>query len=460
MGVCCSSPVDDGEKEWAGMGLAEKTVFPSHSSPMGLQVRASTAGWIANLPFCGLSEVVFGPDYMFAALFSPLTEDTAAADFCRRKAFQAFEVCRSKPDSPHSEVLSNTLAALDCGFLADSKTPAKVRAVSGASGALLLLDFQMEQLCVAEIGPCHHAVLGRLYGGMAVQRAEAQVLGRAGGVNQHSSCLGMGRRKVKALADAHQRATGQRKPWLGPTASPIADVSEHRLSSLDEHIILATPAVWEMLSADEVALRLHFHLKAHSQLDLGLPCTGARTDAFSSPLGTAMHTADGDPPARARARRAEVPNSGEHLVLHAMSRLATKLGRDVHGDVGVVVLSLRWPATSWNQALEPPIKSLLQLQTSADPNAAAARLRARQRWNQLKTLYIEFVRARRQLFLKRWHDAVERMLQRGRAAARQVEEQLWLQHKMSVRVTPSLAIHDVKGRTVAPADVGIVLPQI
>ena len=66
----------------------------------------------------------------------------------------------------------------------------------------------------------------------------------------------------------------------------------------------------------------------------------------------------------------------------------------------------------------------------------------------------------RQLFLKRWHDAVERMLQQGRAAARQVEEQLWLQHKMSVRVTPSLAIYDVKGRPVVPADVGIVLPQI
>ncbi len=71
-------------------------------------------------------------------------------------------------------------------------------------------------------------------------------------------------------------------------------------------------------------------MQAHSQLDLGLPCTGAKTDAFSSPLGTAMHTADGDPLARARARRAEVPNSGEHLVLHAMSRLATKLGRWVH----------------------------------------------------------------------------------------------------------------------------------
>ena len=69
--------------------------------------------------------------------------------------------------------------------------------------------------------------------------------------------------------------------------------------------------------------------------------------------------------------------------------------RDVHGDVGVVVLSLRWPATSWNQALEAPVKSLLQLQNSANPDAAAACLRARQRWNQLKTLYIEFVRARR-----------------------------------------------------------------
>ena len=72
--------------------------------------------------------------------------------------------------------------------------------MSGASGALLLLDFQQEQLCVAEVGPHHHAVLGRLYGGMAVQRAEAQVLGRAEDVEQQGSCLGAGRRKIKALA--------------------------------------------------------------------------------------------------------------------------------------------------------------------------------------------------------------------------------------------------------------------
>ena len=90
----------------------------------------------------------------------------------------------------------------------------QVRAASGASGALLLLDFQQEQLCVAEVGPHHHAVLGRLYGGMAVQRAEAQVLGRAEGVDQHSSCLGMGRRKVRALA-------GKLKCWCWPEAASM-----------------------------------------------------------------------------------------------------------------------------------------------------------------------------------------------------------------------------------------------
>ena len=76
----------------------------------------------------------------------------------------------------------------------------QVRAASGASGALLLLDFRQEQLCVAQVGPYHHAVLGRLYGGMAVQRAEAQVLGQADGLHRQSSCLGMGMRKTKALA--------------------------------------------------------------------------------------------------------------------------------------------------------------------------------------------------------------------------------------------------------------------
>ena len=95
----------------------------------------------------------------------------------------------------------------------------QVRAASGASGALLLLDFQQEQLCVAEVGPYHHAVLGRLYGGMAVQRAEAQVLGQAEGVDQHGSCLGMGRRKVRALA-------GELKWWgcPGATSMELGDV--------------------------------------------------------------------------------------------------------------------------------------------------------------------------------------------------------------------------------------------
>ena len=73
--------------------MSPSSCFVAHCSAdhQVVQVRASTAGWIANLPFRGLSEVIFGPDYMFAALFNPLTEDKAAADFCRRKAFQVLQ---------------------------------------------------------------------------------------------------------------------------------------------------------------------------------------------------------------------------------------------------------------------------------------------------------------------------------------------------------------------------------
>ena len=37
---------------------------------------------------------------------------------------------------------------------------------------------------------------------------------------------------------------------------------EQRLNAGDEHLILASQGVWDVVSPDDAALRLHFHLKA------------------------------------------------------------------------------------------------------------------------------------------------------------------------------------------------------
>ena len=68
---------------------------------------------------------------------------------------------------------------------------------------------------------------------------------------------------------------------------------------------------------------------------------------------------------------------------------------DVHGDMSAMVLSLRWPATSLNQAFEtvhrtPPPKGKIR-----SPEQQAASERAQHRWGQIKMLYVEFHRARR-----------------------------------------------------------------
>lgn len=46
------------------------------------------------------------------------------------------------------------------------------------------------------------------------------------------------------------------------TASSTARIVEQRLNAGDEHLLLASQGVWDVVSPDDAALRLHFHLKA------------------------------------------------------------------------------------------------------------------------------------------------------------------------------------------------------
>jgi len=38
---------------------------------------------------------------------------------------------------------------------------------------------------------------------------------------------------------------------------------EQRLNAGDEHLIIASQGMWDMVSPDDAALRLHFHLKVN-----------------------------------------------------------------------------------------------------------------------------------------------------------------------------------------------------
>lgn len=40
-----------------------------------------------------------------------------------------------------------------------------------------------------------------------------------------------------------------------------AHVTEQRLNAGDEHLVIATQGFWDVVSADDAALLLHFHLK-------------------------------------------------------------------------------------------------------------------------------------------------------------------------------------------------------
>ena len=40
-----------------------------------------------------------------------------------------------------------------------------------------------------------------------------------------------------------------------------AHITEQRLNAGDEHLVIATQGFWDVVSADDAALLLHFHLK-------------------------------------------------------------------------------------------------------------------------------------------------------------------------------------------------------
>ena len=62
-------------------------------------------------------------------------------------------------------------------------------------------------------------------------------------------------------ADIYNKQQGQRDEVQVLTASSTARIVEQRLNAGDEHLVLASQGLWDVVSPDDAALCLHFHLK-------------------------------------------------------------------------------------------------------------------------------------------------------------------------------------------------------
>ena len=66
----------------------------------------------------------------------------------------------------------------------------------------------------------------------------------------------------------------------------------------------------------------------------------------------------------------------------------------------------------------------------------------------------------RTMLLSKWWNACSQILAKGRVRARQLEERLWVERRMAVKVSPAMHIMDQYGRVVHPEDIDLELPDV
>lgn len=64
----------------------------------------------------------------------------------------------------------------------------------------------------------------------------------------------------------------------------------------------------------------------------------------------------------------------------------------------------------------------------------------------------------RAMLLSKWWSACSQILAKGKVKARQLEERLWVERRMAVKVSPAMHIMDQYGRVVHPEDIDLELP--
>ena len=94
MGCCGSKAAVEAEDPLTGTGICQKQLYPPHISTTGLQVQASTASWIASLPYVEFSSVISEETSMFLAFFESEGSNKSAA---AHATASAHKVCVTLP---------------------------------------------------------------------------------------------------------------------------------------------------------------------------------------------------------------------------------------------------------------------------------------------------------------------------------------------------------------------------
>ncbi|CAD7694676.1 unnamed protein product [Ostreobium quekettii] len=318
MGCCQSAPrVDEAPPKSPTIERLPSLVnLQSHhkvNHPVGMKVHAHSAGWQANAAYGDYHAVHTTDDYMFAALFDAHTATEAAA-FCKANCIQIFQLCLRRGGGDLRAVLKDTFKELDAQFFKSQATPV-MKAACGASGVIVYVEFSKHRCYVANLGTAQ-CVVGWATGGFNSKSCDGRLLTHdhsardpvqqqllrdefpsdpniihyyegkpmLKGVTKLTRCIGYGLGKDSTLA-GHYNRVGVRKVSPLPTRekpyiSNEADVAVHDLSPQDEHILLVSEGVLQLLSPTDASLFCsqfsHAHLRMlHRELSQQMPSTSA-----------------------------------------------------------------------------------------------------------------------------------------------------------------------------------------
>eukprot|EP00877_Chromochloris_zofingiensis_P013711 jgi/Chrzof1/8594/Cz03g16220.t1 len=295
----------------------------------------------------------------------------------------------------------------------------------------------------------------------------------------YTKCIGLGYGKNKRLNDVWLSAKSpdalqQPLPQL-PFIHPDCEVTVTAVNVGDESIVLASEGLLEFLSPHEMGVMLH-HFNSAKLRNLRDAYLGGTGDMPGSTCadGTAQKQVTKQP-AQSRAsnvasilvhhamtkaidkhnakyrqkvsyaslqaldlkvdveafRPAGSKGAGLHLELPPDMSAAARSGalsrRDIHGDMGVVVISLEWPGWEGHARLLDKLRGLNAQQAALAQHMAAQRSinpAAHYHW-QLLRLMMKFRMSRRRHLLQQWWQTVEAAQHAADDRARQTEIAAW-----------------------------------
>lgn len=516
MGACWSTKTaeDQDLNIPRNVSVVYDQVLRQKSAVGGLQLMPSISACPATFPYELYSKAVVTDTHIFAALFEG-SNGPQAAEHAVAHCYPA--VCtRLEHNGGDAEgALRQMFKDLDASFMASTQHSDEVKARSSCTAVVVFINLAKPTCTVAALGS-GSCFVGRTRGAFnnvsvevktllsetvdrsAAEREEdwnqielgtpkpavaggGKVSAAAGakyrieelpaGRRQH--CIGAGYGKDKRLRDAWKKAPATAKGLRFPHIDVDCEVSTHRITPGDEHLVMASEGMMRLVPPAEAALlcsqfsvnkirTLRGTYSAAAGGNLGLVGGGAAAQLatgeaaplefkplnvasilvrhavqksinnYNASHGTNLSWADvtrldlqvlSEDQGAATLQAEQQQQRQQQQPHRSQSRLrTTKL--DVHPDVAAMVLSLDWPMSSTARQMQ--LAQTLQARRCRNPAASY-------RW-QLLRLWYKFTTARRRNVIQRWYGIIDEALVAAEKDARKAEIAAWRELGQAVMV--------------------------